>query len=96
MDCHLCERTVVKPMGLANFRVGGNAWSHIKVTDLGLDRGRIKVSAALHNLVQRTPPVASVGAKPEAARFVINWLSAAGTGVFAAAILSGVFLRGLL
>ena len=48
---------------------------------------------ALHNMVQRMPPVAPAGAKPEAARFVINWLSAAGTGVFAAALLSGVVLR---
>ena len=47
----------------------------------------------LHNLVQRMPPVAAVNAKPEAARFVINWLSAAGTGVFVAAILSGLVLR---
>jgi lactate permease len=44
---------------------------------------------ALHNLVQRMPPVARPGAKPEGARFVINWLSAAGTGVFVAAVLSG-------
>ncbi len=48
---------------------------------------------ALHNLVQRMPPVAAPGAKPEAARFVINWLSAAGTGVFVAAILTGLVLR---
>jgi lactate permease len=49
---------------------------------------------ALHNLVQRMPPVAAINAKPEAARFIINWLSAAGTGVFVAAILSG-FVLGL-
>jgi lactate permease len=48
---------------------------------------------ALHNHVQRMPPVAPVNAKPEAARFMINWLSAAGTGVFVAAILSGLVLR---
>lgn len=48
---------------------------------------------ALHNLVQRMPPVAPVNAKPEVARFTINWLSAAGTGVFVAAILSGLILR---
>jgi len=48
---------------------------------------------ALHNMVQRMPPVAAVSAKPEAARFTINWLSAAGTGVFVAAILSGLVLR---
>jgi len=47
----------------------------------------------LHNLVQRAPPVAPINAKPEAARFMINWLSAAGTGVFVAAILSGFALR---
>jgi lactate permease len=48
---------------------------------------------ALHNLVQRVPPVAPLNAKPEAARFVINWLSAAGTGVFAAALLTGLSLK---
>jgi lactate permease len=48
---------------------------------------------SLHNLVQRMPPVAAVNAKPEAARFTINWLSAAGTGVFVAAILSGLVLK---
>ena len=48
---------------------------------------------ALHMMVQRTPPVAALGAKPEAARFTINWLSAAGTGVFTAAVLSGLWLR---
>ena len=47
---------------------------------------------ALHNQVQRTPPVVKADAKPEAARFTINWLSAAGTGVFVAALLSGVVL----
>jgi lactate permease len=47
---------------------------------------------SLNNLVQRVPPIAPVNAKPEAARFVINWLSAAGTGVFVAAILSGLVL----
>jgi lactate permease len=48
---------------------------------------------ALHNMVQRMPPVAAINAKPEAARFTINWLSAAGTGVFAAAVLAGLVLR---
>jgi lactate permease len=48
---------------------------------------------ALHNQVQRVPPVVKAGAKPEAARFGINWLSAAGTGVFFAALLSGLVLR---
>ncbi len=48
---------------------------------------------SLHNLVQRMPPVASLTAKPEAAKFTLNWLSAAGTGVFVAAVLSGLALR---
>ncbi len=48
---------------------------------------------ALHHLVQRVPPVAAIGARPEAAAFNVNWLSAAGTGVFVAAILSGLLLR---
>jgi len=48
---------------------------------------------ALHNLVHRVPPIAAANAKPEAAVFTINWLSAAGTGVFVAALLSGLVLR---
>ncbi|MGZ5080989.1 MAG: L-lactate permease, partial [Usitatibacter sp.] len=47
---------------------------------------------ALNNMVQRMPPVAPVNAKPEVAKFAINWLSAAGTGVFVAAILAGLVL----
>ena len=47
---------------------------------------------ALNNRVQRMPPVAPVNAKPEVASFTINWLSAAGTGVFVAALLSGLVL----
>ncbi len=46
---------------------------------------------ALHNMVQRMPPIA-LEPKAEAAQFTINWLSAAGTGVFVAAILSGLVL----
>jgi lactate permease len=48
---------------------------------------------ALNNEVQRMPPVAPVNAKPEAAKFAINWLSAAGTGVFLAALLTGLILK---
>jgi lactate permease len=48
---------------------------------------------ALHNMVQRVPPVAPLNAKPEAAVFAINWLSAAGTGVFVAALLTGLCLK---
>jgi lactate permease len=48
---------------------------------------------ALHGLVERMPPVAPPGAKPEAAIFTINWLSAAGTGVFVAALFTGLALR---
>jgi lactate permease len=46
----------------------------------------------LHNLVQRMPPVGAVNAKPEPAQFALNWLSAAGTGVFVAALLTGLVL----
>jgi len=47
----------------------------------------------LHNAVQRMPPVLPAGAAPEAARFNINWLSASGTGVFLAALLTGLVLK---
>jgi lactate permease len=39
------------------------------------------------------PPVAAATAKPETAQFALNWLSAAGTGVFVAALLTGLVLR---
>ena len=71
--------------------------SKFKTTFLGSDfSGTLSLPGwnmpALHNQVQRTPPVAPANAKPEGARFVINWLSAAGTGVFVAALLSGLVL----
>jgi lactate permease len=46
----------------------------------------------LHQLVQRVPPVAPPGAKPEAAEFKLNLLSATGTGILFAAILSGLIM----
>ena len=45
--------------------------------------------AHLHNIVLRAPPVAPVNAPPEKAIFVLNWLSATGTGILAAAVLAG-------
>jgi lactate permease len=47
---------------------------------------------ALHNGSAHAA-VAPASAKPEVARFAINWLSAAGTGVFVAALLSGLILK---
>jgi lactate permease len=43
----------------------------------------------LHQAVQRVPPVAPPGAKPEAAQFKLNVLSATGTGILMAAIAAG-------
>jgi lactate permease len=53
----------------------------------GLSVVRIPVPG-LHNLVLRTPPVVAAPT-PEAAIFNINWLSATGTGIFVAAVISG-------
>lgn len=46
----------------------------------------------LHNIVQKMPPVAAVP-KIEEAVFKLNWLSATGTGIFIASVLSA-FLMG--
>ena len=45
----------------------------------------------LHNLVLRTPPVVAAPT-PEAAVFNLNWLSATGTGIFIAALVSGLVM----
>src|ERR1035437_2403045 len=47
----------------------------------------------LHQLVPRVPPVAPAGAKPEAAEFRLNILSATGTAILLAAIVAGLAIR---
>jgi lactate permease len=47
----------------------------------------------LHNMVQRVPPVVAKPTK-EAAVFALTWLSATGSGIFVAAVISG-FVMGL-
>jgi lactate permease len=53
----------------------------------GLSVVRVSVPG-LHNLVQRVPPVVP-DARPEAAVFVLNWLSATGSGILVAAVIGG-------
>lgn len=49
-------------------------------------------TVGLHGVVLRSPPVGPAGAAPEKAVFTLNWLSATGTGILAAAILAGLFM----
>jgi lactate permease len=56
----------------------------------GLSIARIPVPG-LHNLVQRVPPVV-VAAKTEPALYVVNWLSATGTGILLASIVAGLVM----
>ena len=46
----------------------------------------------LHNVVHRAPPVVEAK-KPEKAIYDLNWLSASGTAIFLAALLSALWLR---
>ena len=46
----------------------------------------------LHNLVQRVPPVVAAP-KPEAAVYLLNWLSATGTGILVAALIAALVMR---
>jgi lactate permease len=53
--------------------------------------------AELHNVVVRIPPVVpfptpTKPTKPEEAVFTFNWLSATGTGILVAALVSGLFM----
>jgi len=63
-------------------------------TRVALDRIASPVFAMphLHRAVLRTPPAAPAGAKPEAAEFKFNYLSATGTGILAAALLAGFIM----
>ena len=45
----------------------------------------------LHNMVMRTPPVVAE-ARPEAAVFALNWLSATGSGIFVASLIAGLVM----
>ncbi len=47
---------------------------------------------ALHNQVKRGPQVAGTNTAPEKAVFTLNWLSATGTGILLAALLSGLIM----
>src|SRR4051812_15674790 len=46
----------------------------------------------LHNLVKRGVEVAPPGSPPEKAIFLFNWLSATGTGILVAALISGLLI----
>jgi lactate permease len=46
---------------------------------------------ALHNMVQKMPPVA-IKAHAEAAVYTLNWLSATGSGILIAALISGLVM----
>ncbi len=46
----------------------------------------------LHNLVQRTAPIAPPHAKPEPAEYKLNYLSATGTGILLAAVVAGLLM----
>ena len=56
----------------------------------GLSIVRIEVPG-LHNLVQRVPPVVPTP-RPEAAIFLLQWLSATGSGILTAAIIAGLVM----
>ena len=56
----------------------------------GVSAPRLEVPY-LHKLVERVPPVVAAP-RAEEAVFVLNWLSATGTGILVAAILAGVFM----
>jgi len=46
----------------------------------------------LHNVVKRGPQIAPPNAPPEKAVFTLNWLSATGTGILIAGLLSGLLM----
>ena len=67
-------------------------WGHPAVKSLLAAPTLVLNWPGLHNLVRQVPPVV-MEARPYAARFTFNWLSAPGTGCMIAALLSGLLLR---
>ena len=57
----------------------------------GISVVRIPVPG-LHNLISRVPPVVP-SPRPETAVYVLNWLSATGSGILLAAIIAGFVMR---
>jgi lactate permease len=47
----------------------------------------------LDKMIMRMPPVAPINAKPEAAVYTLNWLSATGSGILVAAIIAGFVMK---
>ena len=68
------------------------AWGLPQVKELlnGLSAPRFPIEG-LHNLVVRVPPVVTKPT-PEAAVYMLNWLSATGTGILIAAIIAGLVM----
>lgn len=69
------------------------AWGMKPVRDAldGIWNGRWELPQ-LHQMIQRTAPVAPPDARPEDAILKLNLLSTTGTGIFLAAIVSGLFM----
>jgi len=67
-------------------------WGLPQIKDLlnGLSIFRFPIDG-LHNLVVRVPPVVNKPT-PEAAVYVLNWLSATGTGILIAAVIAGLVM----
>jgi lactate permease len=63
----------------------------VKIALNGIAAPKLPVPG-LHNLVERIPPVVAT-ATVEPAVFTLNWLSATGTGILLAALLTAVLLR---
>lgn len=69
------------------------AWGSPDIKKALDDVSLVKIEIpSLHLGVQRTPPVALEGAKPEEAIFKLNWLSTTGTGILFVSLISGVLM----
>jgi lactate permease len=80
------------PFGILSVLVFLWGLPQVKIFLDGISVVKIPI-AGLHQMVQRMPPVVPKAA-PEGAVYVLNWLSATGTGILIAAIISG-FVMGL-
>jgi lactate permease len=88
----LLDGGLVLDQGARHESLAEPAWWQRPNYLVGWTDNRFQVPA-LHRMVQRAAPAAKAHEQPEEAIYRLNWLSATGTGIFVASLLSAAWMR---